>query len=433
MRNRNLPGILAILNEYTNTPKGRTCSVILENPNGRLMTRIKPHAEGVEHEKMPHQNTYTPELVDKWGPNALLAKQTNYWSGGSVEAIDRFPLIGDNPRPVLDSKLLVIETRSNSPLKKKKGLDAEQKSRTPKPVALTTAWVALLRHAYAVDQERRDGNIEVQRWVADPLVETVRVKAKGRGRGHGRGRRRTDHSQSHSHSRDLPTDDAKVYACLPLKLGHVDTLRAGAFSNRNLAVFNFTGPGFLTEVNTRSGRERVFAIAPGHRTCRTKYLIKGGERDMQSTEFAEMFETHGYLAAETNVQETIMACNAAAFYAERELLKHRQTHSKRAIGRKLAELGGRSDSLLQLYEDEDWVGKKDVTSPCVVTKHTERVSFACHKTKRRLSELLDIPESFAYVNASNHVATVSPERMRLVLKDQPKRSRKKKRRKLKYI
>ena len=128
-----------------------------------------------------------------------------------------------------------------------------------------------------------------------------------------------------------------------------------------------------------------------------------------------------------------MACNAAEFHAERKLLRHKQTHSKRAIGQKLSALGGGSDSLLQLYEDEDWVGKGDVASPCIVTMHTERVSFTCRKSKRRLSEMLDIPESFAYLNAGNSVTTVSPARMRLALKDQPKRNRKRTGRKLTFI
>ncbi len=424
MQNRNLPGILAILN-YPNTPQGRTCSVLLENPNGGLQKRITPADGGVPYERMPHERTYTRALVDRWikrvGPipaaNHLLAKQTNYWSGGLVESIRAYPLINTNPDEPPRNKLGKIEekkTRSLTLPNKKKSMSAEEKSRTPKPVALTTVLTVLLRHAHA-RQAQMGGWVQV--WHDDA------------GAGNSDGVSKQELAQL-VHKK-MPTDNTKKHTALVIANERVRAIREGEFGNGKVTTNGFAC-GILREQDVGTGTVQIrlvtpsdWAQTPGGKLMLQTELIDPELLNLNSDAFDYLWNTTKFLEAPITLPEKIMLCLAAEYRAHESMCKGIQLdagarygdrRNAREILKEIAKCGG-SDRTLWLYEEEEDEinGENDVASPCEITSYREGIDYG--------SEHLNVPAQFGYVNGNNMQSTISPKMLRRAIADQSKRRR----------
>ena len=137
-QHRNIKSILDILNYPAQFD--HTCAVLLENPQGKLNTRISLEDPDTmtDRECMDHTHTYTNDLVSKMYKTKLLRKKTTYTSGGLSAAINQAPLISE-PSMTHFFRLKKVETCATS----------AERSETPKTVAFVTASTIILRYCLA--------------------------------------------------------------------------------------------------------------------------------------------------------------------------------------------------------------------------------------------------------------------------------------------
>lgn len=300
-QHRNVKSILRILNFAADV--NPLCSIIVENPQGKLNKRIRTVNEKMAPlEKMDHINTYNNQLVAAY-PH--LAKRTCYWSGGMTEAVQRLPLIS-NPTVTHLAKLKHFDDCK----------DATERSRTPKEVSLVTTGTAILRHAYATMIHGNGHSFTMQEW-----EDSNRSSKREPGY-------RPDQE-------DPPTSRTKEYAgeywgeCKDGKMMKLSGLFGKPHPEQTVDVVKLTDKkhrrgcncfqctlscGTITVYD--AGKEQAITFLD--KTSKCSLTLSGSKRkvaDINGKEFRELYnkeQLRDFVKSELTDSELIMKCSAAS-------------------------------------------------------------------------------------------------------------------------